>query len=99
MPKVTPRKFQIRMSPELDAIVESVGKATAKSKNELINDWLWSRARPGDDAERLVEAIWPVLAVLSPADRAEFVDKAISALEVLAAGLPKGRRTARKARG
>lgn len=89
MPKPKPHQFNIRMSPELAEIVDGV--RGAKSKNQLINEWLWSRAKP-DDAERLVDALRPILESLSPEDRAEFVDRVAAALEVLSGGLPKRRR-------
>jgi hypothetical protein len=89
MPQPKPHQFNIRMSPELAEIMDSVrGK---KSKNQIINEWLWSRARP-DDAERLVDALRPILETLGPAERAEFVKRIAAALEILSAGLPKKRR-------
>lgn len=77
------------MSPELAEIMDSV--RGTKSKNQLINEWLWSRAKP-DDAERLVEALRPILETLTPAERAEFVDRIAAALKILSGGLPKKRR-------
>lgn len=68
-----------------------------KSKNQLINEWLWSRAKP-DDAERLVDALRPILETLSPAERAEFVKRIAAALQVLSEGLPKKRRSKKPSR-
>lgn len=76
------------MSPDLFAIIDEV--RGHKSVNRQINDWLLSKAT-GDDADRLADALRPVLAKLSDDDRAVFVERTISALEVLAAGLSKKR--------
>lgn len=86
MPKPKLHEFRIRMSPELNAVLDSV--RGTKSKNQQINEWLADRAQP-DDAERVALSLRPILERLKDDDRAEFVDRLISALDVLSAGLAK----------
>lgn len=81
MLKPKPHEFKIRISPDLMAIIDAA--RGTRSKNNQINDWLWSKAK-GDHADQLADALRPVLASLSEADRALFVERAVSAMEVLA---------------
>lgn len=88
MPKEKLSEFRLRLSPDLKAIIEKV--RGSKSINRQINEWLWSRAQP-DEAERLVDALRPLLASLDEEDRERFVDRAVEAVEVLAKGSARRR--------
>lgn len=83
MSKPKLHEFRIRMSSDLMTIIDDV--KGVKSKNELINDWLWSKAR-GDSADRIADALRPLLASLDDEDRTAFVEHAIAAVEILATG-------------
>ncbi|MER8616016.1 hypothetical protein NKG99_04045 [Mesorhizobium sp. M1409] len=83
MPKPKLSEFKIRISPELMAIIDSA--RGDRSKNNQINDWLWSKAR-GDHADQLADALRPMLAALNEADRALVVEHIVSAVEILGRG-------------
>ncbi|PYE89629.1 hypothetical protein [Phyllobacterium leguminum] len=76
------------MSPELAAIIEDV--RGQKSINQQINEWLWNNAQ-GDHADRLANALRPVLASLGDDELDAFVDNAVSAIEILIAGRKRHR--------
>jgi hypothetical protein len=86
MQKPKPQEFKVRMSPELMAIIDRT--RGQKSVNRQINDWLWAKAKAGD-AERIASALRPVLAKLNETDRAAFVERVVSIVEILANGLDK----------
>lgn len=81
MPKPKHHEFKIRISPDLMAIIDEA--RGERSKNSQINAWLWSKAS-GDHADRIADGLRPVLASLSEADRIVFVERLVSALEILA---------------
>lgn len=80
MPKPKPQEFKIRIAPDLMAIIDDV--RGDRSKNNQINAWLWSKAK-GDPADRLADALRPILAALSEDDRDAFVLHAVAAVETL----------------
>lgn len=54
-------------------------------------EWLWSRAIP-NEAERLADAIRPLLDSLDDDERALFINHATEAMRVLAAGAARRKR-------
>ncbi|WP_420961114.1 hypothetical protein [Brucella sp. IR073] len=79
-PKPNPKQFRLRMSPELVAILDDA--RGAKSMNQQINEWLWSKAQ-GDNADRLANALRPALASLSDEEFEAFTANTIAAIEIL----------------
>jgi hypothetical protein len=73
MPDQERPRFQLRLTPELEALVIESAKKKRRSRNAEIVEALEWRFQP-DAAMRLAEAIRPMLSTLTEEQQATFVE-------------------------